>query len=245
MFRSWFAPFRVRNLRDDPMHITTTVRNDNMRKLQYAAVMALTATALSACATKGFVRQGLEEQRVALDSERQARESGDAALRTDVNGLRTDLTALRTDLGTLRNEFGARITAMEDQVKFAMPVHFGFDDAAVRQQDQAALEKFAQVANTHYKGATITIEGFADPAGSQAYNLRLSRERADAVRDYLVSKGLDGAQLRTVGYGKTRLVRPGAKAGDDGAELNRRVTFVVETPAGASAATVAAMSAGH
>lgn len=214
-----------------------------MRKIQYVALMVLTATSLSACATKGFVRKGLEEQRVALDTERTAREGGDAALRTDVNGLRTDLNALRNDLGTLRNEFGARITAMEDEVKFAMPVHFGFDDAAVRQQDQAALEKFAQVANTHYKGATITVEGFADPAGSQAYNLRLSRERADAVRDFLVTKGLDGAQLRTVGYGKTRLVRPGAQASAEGAELNRRVTFVVETPAGAGAATVAAMTA--
>ena len=218
-----------------------------MRKIPYTAMMALAATTLSACATKGFVRQGLEAQRVAqsaaLDGERQAREAGDAALRTDVNGLRTDLNALRNDLGTLRNDFGARITAMEDQVTFAMPVHFGFDDAAVRQQDQAALEKFAQVANAHYKGATITIEGFADPAGSQEYNLRLSRERADAVRDFLVTRGLDGAQLRTVGYGKSRLVRPGARAADEGAELNRRVTFVVETPAGAGATTVAAMSA--
>jgi len=216
-----------------------------MRKIQYVVLAALTATTLSACATKGFVRKGLDEQRVALESERTAREGGDAALRTDVNGLRTDLNALRNDLGTLRTEYGTRIAAMEDQVTFAMPVHFGFDDAAVRQQDQAALAKFAQVAHAHYKGATITIEGFADPAGSQAYNLRLSRERADAVRDYLVSKGLDGANLRTVGYGKTRLVRPNAQAGAVGAELNRRVTFVVETPAGAGAATVAAMTASN
>ncbi len=214
-----------------------------MRKVRNVAAMALAASTLSACATKGFVRQGLEEQRVALESERSAREAGDAALRTDVNGVRSDLNALRNDLTTLRTDFNARITAMENQVTFAMPVHFGFDDAAVRQQDHAALQKFAQVATRHYKGATITIEGFADPAGSQAYNLRLSRERADAVRDFLVSRGLDGAALRTVGYGEARLVRPGAKAGDEGAELNRRVTFVVETPAGAGAATVAAMTA--
>ena len=166
--------------------------------------------------------------------------AGDDALRTDVNGLRADLNALRNDLTTMRTEFGAKITAMDGQVKFAMPVHFAFDDAAVRQDDQAALTKFAQVANQHYKGATITIEGFADPAGSSDYNLRLSRERADAVRDVLVTKGLDGSVLRTVGYGKTRLVRPGAQGTADGAELNRRVTFVIETPAGAT--TVAALS---
>lgn len=216
-----------------------------MRQARNVAVMVLAAGTLSACATKGFVRRGLEEQRVALDSERSAREAGDGALRTEMNGLRTDLATLRNDLTALGTDFNTRITAMENQVTFAMPVHFGFDDAAVRQQDEAALEKFAQVASAHYRGATITIEGFADPAGSQAYNLRLSRERADAVRDYLVSKGMNGAALRTVGYGKARLVRPGAKAGDDGAELNRRVTFVVETPSGAGAATVAALTANH
>lgn len=217
-----------------------------MQKIRFAAMTVLAVSTLSACATKGFVRKGLEEQRVALSTERSQREAGDDSLRTkidtEVGALRTDLNALRNDLGTLRNEFGARITAMENQVKFAMPVHFGFDDAAVRQQDEAALERFAQVASNYYKGATITIEGFADPAGSAAYNLRLSRERADAVRDFLVSKGLDGASLRTVGYGKTRLVKPGAKGDETGAELNRRVVFVVETPAGMGTATVAAMS---
>ena len=214
-----------------------------MRQVKSVVMVALAAGTLGACATKGFVRKGLEEQRVALSGEKTERLAGDEALRTDVNGLRTDLNALRSDLTTMRTEFGAKITAMDGQVKFAMPVHFAYDNAAVRQDDEAALAKFAQVANQHYKGATITIEGFADPAGSVDYNLRLSRERADAVRDYLVTKGLDGSALRTVGYGKTRLVRPGAQGAADGAELNRRVTFVIETPAGA--ATVAALSGMH
>jgi len=211
-----------------------------MRRVKFAVMIVLASSTLGACATKGFVQKGLEEQRVALTSEKAARAAGDEALRTDVNGLRTDLNALRSDLTTMRSEFGAKITAMDGQVKFAMPVHFAFDDATVRQEDEAALTKVAQVANQHYKGATITIEGFADPAGSTGYNLRLSRERADAVRDVLVTQGLDGSTLRTVGFGKTRLVRPGAQGTADGAELNRRVTFVIETPAGA--ATVAALS---
>ena len=66
------------------------------------------------------------------------------------------------------------------------------------------------------------------------------KRRGEAVRDVLVTKGLDGSALRTVGYGKMRLVRPGAQGSANGAELNRRVTFVIETPAGA--ATVAALS---
>lgn len=213
-----------------------------MQKLRFVAAAALAASTLGACATKGYVNRGVaaeaEARRVAIEQERTERTAGDDALRTDVNALRTDINALRNDLTTLRTEFGTRITAMEGQVKFMMPVHFGFDDASVRQQDQAALERFAQVANAHYRGANITIEGFADPAGSAAYNLRLSRERADAVRDFLVARGLDGATIRTVGYGKTRLVR-NAQGDEAGAELNRRVTFVIETPA---TSTITALS---
>lgn len=216
-----------------------------MRVIRYAVSAVLAASTLGACATKGFVRKGLEDQRVALSTsitqERTDRTNADNALQTDINGVKTDLAALRTDLASLKTDFGARISAVEGQVKFAMPVHFSFDDAAVRETDQAALERFAQVAAKHYPGATITIEGFADPAGSAAYNMKLSRERADAVRDYLVTKGLDSALLKTVGYGKTRLVKPGAKNTDAGAELNRRVTFVVEA-GGASEATVAVLS---
>jgi peptidoglycan-associated lipoprotein len=217
-----------------------------MRTIGYAMSAMLVASTLGACATKGFVRKGLEEQRTALTTEQGVRAAGDSSLRTDINGVRTDvntvkadLAALRSDLTSLKNDFGARISAVEGQVKFAMPVHFGFDDASVRSEDQAALERFAQVAAKHYPGATITVEGFADPAGSAQYNLRLSRERADAVRDFLVTKGLDGTLLKTVGYGKTRLVKAGAQGEQPGAELNRRVTFVVEA---SGEATVAVLS---
>ena len=213
-----------------------------MRVIGYAMSAVLAASTLGACATKGFVRKGLDEQRTALTAslsqEKTERVAGDEALKGEINTVKADLAALRTDLASLKNDFGARISAVEGQIKFAMPVHFGFDDAAVRAADQEALERFAQVAAKHYAGATITIEGFADPAGSAAYNLRLSRERADAVRDYLVTKGLDGALLKTVGYGKTRLVKPDAQGDDQGAELNRRVTFVVDAPAEATVAVI-------
>ncbi|MBP6772117.1 MAG: OmpA family protein [Gemmatimonadaceae bacterium] len=213
-----------------------------MRIIRYGMSAVLAASTLSACATKGFVRKGLEDQRVALTGsitqERGERVAGDEALKGEINTVKADLAALRADLTGLKTEFGARISAVENQVKFVMPVHFGFDDAAVRASDQAALERFAQVAAKHYPGSMITVEGFADPAGSVAYNLRLSRERADAVRDFLVTKGLDGSLLKTVGYGKTRLVKPGAEGDAPGAELNRRVTFVVETSGEATVAVL-------
>lgn len=198
-----------------------------LRTFRVLALGVVGAASVSACATKGYVNRRVD---TVVAAERAAREGADSAHTRDIAALRADMQSLRNDLQTLRSEFGARITAMEDQVKFTFPVHFGFDDASVREQDRAALERFAKVAQKYYNGAAITIEGFADPAGTQQYNLALSKRRADAVKDYLVAQGLNDGLLKTVGMGKARLVKPGAAKDAPGAELNRRVVFVVESP---------------
>lgn len=225
-----------------------------MRQVRFVFAATLAATALSACATKGFVRKNIEEQRVSmtgqLTGERGERMGADSSIRgdlsktnADVARVASDLAALRGELQSLRTEFGAKITAMEGQITFAFPVHFDFNNATVRQVDQAALDKFATVAAKYYKGAQITVEGFADPAGSRSYNLKLSQHRADAVRTYIAGKGIDSAMVKTIGYGESRLVKKGAKHDDVGADLNRRVTFVIDAPSSATASTVAALSA--
>ena len=183
---------------------------------------------LSACATKGALKRGLEAQTAALESERAARTAADEAQRAE-------LATLRTELQTLRTEFGAKIEQVAQGMQFAFPVHFAFNDANVRSEDSAALDRFASVVSKHYQGAKVTVEGFADPAGSQRYNLQLSQRRAEAVKAYVAGKGLDASMIEAVGYGKTRLVNRGAFGDQPGAELNRRVVFVIETPANAGA----------
>jgi peptidoglycan-associated lipoprotein len=192
-------------------------------------------TLLQACATKGYVNRTVDAasatQTAALATERSERMASDDALRGDI-------AALRTELQSMRTEFSAQITALEDGLRFAFPVNFGFNDATVRQQDIAALERFASVAQRYYPGATITVEGFADPAGSAAYNRQLSERRAESVRSFLVSKGLSDMNIKAVGYGETRQVNPGAWGEDAGAEANRRVVFVVESVGAANVAVV-------
>lgn len=202
--------------------------------LRTTATLLAGALALGGCATKGFVRKGLDAQAAALQAERSERIAGDEKLAAD-------LTSLRNDLNAMRTEFGAKIAAVEEGLQFALPVHFAFDDANVRPEDTAALDRFAEIVSKHYAGATVTIEGFADPAGSSAYNKRLSTSRAEAVSAYLMQKGIQ-AQLKTVGYGETRQVVEGAKKDDQGAELNRRVVFVIESPSAGQ--PIAAMDAG-
>lgn len=194
--------------------------------LKAAALLLAAAPMLTACATKGFVREQVATERqareLAINEERTARIAGDSVLRQDLEAMRRDLTTLRT-------EFGAKITALEEGMQFAFPVNFAFDDATVREQDRAALDRFAQVVQRHYAGAKITVEGFADPAGSTRYNQQLSQRRAESVRDYLASAGLTANELQAVGYGEARQVVRGAQRDDPGAEQNRRVVFVVES----------------
>jgi outer membrane protein OmpA-like peptidoglycan-associated protein len=155
--------------------------------------------------------------------------SADEAIQGDVQTLKNDVQSLRTELQNLRTEFGAKITAMEEGLKFAFPVNFAFDDATVRPEDVPALDRFAKVVQNYYQGSKITVEGFADPAGTTTYNRALSMRRAESVRAHLTSAGLSPELIDAIGYGETRQVVVGAERDDPGAEKNRRVVFVVES----------------
>jgi peptidoglycan-associated lipoprotein len=204
------------------------------------ALLALASSALSACATKGYVRNQVE---TGIAAERSAREAADTdlngkvttlgtdlnAVKSEVATLQTDVAALRRDLTALRDEFGAKITAMENGMKFALPVTFAFNDASIRDEDRASLDRLAQVVGKHYSGTVVTVEGHADPAGSRAYNKTLSQHRADAVAAYLTTAGLTSVELRPIGLGEDRQVVKGAERDEPGAQTNRRVVFIVES----------------
>ena len=200
-----------------------------MRRFFAVPVVAfLSLTMLTGCATRGQLRRAQAEQSAALEAERTQRMAAATAMEQQLTTLRTDLDALRRDLTALQTQFNTTITSLGQQLQFAMPIYFGFNEAGVAQNNQAALDRFAQTIQQHYPGSLVTVEGFADPAGSAAYNERLSRARADSVRAYLVGRGIPENQLRAVGYGETRLISEGAAAAEPGAELNRRVVFVVD-----------------
>jgi outer membrane protein OmpA-like peptidoglycan-associated protein len=73
----------------------------------------------------------------------------------------------------------------------------------------------------------VTIEGHTDSVGTAEYNLSLGERRANAVRDYLLNRGIAAARLRTVSYGEER---PKAdNSTPEGRAMNRRASFVTMT----------------
>jgi len=84
-------------------------------------------------------------------------------------------------------------------------VFFESDQSDLSGDARATLDKQAQWL-TQYNRYTFTIEGHADERGTREYNIALGARRAQSVRDYLVSRGIDGNRMRTISYGKERPV---------------------------------------
>lgn len=122
-------------------------------------------------------------------------------------------------------------TATEVRIDIAADVLFDFDKAVVKPQARQALTQVATVIREKAQGI-VRIEGHTDGKGTDTYNLRLSNQRADAVKAWLAGKGrLNTVTFETRGLGAKQPVAPNTKTdgADDpeGRQKNRRVTIVV------------------
>jgi peptidoglycan-associated lipoprotein len=105
-------------------------------------------------------------------------------------------------------------------------VFFESDSSELTSQSVATIEKQAQWLQA-YNQYTFTIEGHADERGTREYNIALGARRAQTVRDYLASRGINPQRMRTISYGKER---PVAVCNDISCwSQNRRVVTVLNT----------------
>jgi peptidoglycan-associated lipoprotein len=204
-----------------------------------AAAVAIIGVTLGVAGCAGRVKQSDFNNEVAkLRQEMQAGDQKAAGRVDSLNKVVADqqrrLDALDQELKSFKSEYQVSIEKVKGMLRFNVPVHFEFNQSELRESDRPVLDRFASVVKEYYPGAKVTVEGFTDPAGGTAYNLRLGQKRADSVRDYLASNGgLSADELKAVSYGKAvnRQVVKGAHGpGDTGVE-NRRVTLVIDNAA--------------
>ncbi|MBT8043227.1 MAG: OmpA family protein [Pontiella sp.] len=104
------------------------------------------------------------------------------------------------------------------------PVYFAYDSSQVNLEEADKCEKVAQYLKRG-KGNGVIVEGHADERGSREYNLALGERRALAVRDYLISLGVDPATIQTKSYGEEM---PADMGHDEAAwRKNRRSVFAI------------------
>lgn len=104
--------------------------------------------------------------------------------------------------------------------EYAKTILFDTGKASIKPQSAAVLEQIVSVLN-QYPNSKFTIEGHTDSTGNKAKNLTLSQERADAVRLYLVQRGVSDTRLSAKGYGVEKPIASNKNA--KGRALNRRV----------------------
>jgi len=103
---------------------------------------------------------------------------------------------------------------------------FDYDKAEIREDQKDGLAKNASLLKGR-AGSTVTVEGHCDERGTREYNLALGERRAAAVRDYLISLGVDAASIKTISYGKER---PFVEGHDESAWSKNRRGHFVPTP---------------
>lgn len=203
-----------------------------LRRPERTAVNALIGTLVFVLVTAGCasgVKQGDLDSAIA--QVRGEMRSGDDQLSSQIDGLDRRVSSLESEMQSLRTEFNVSMERMQGMLRFNVPVHFEYDVADLRELDKVVLERFSSVVKRYYADAIVTIEGFADPAGSEAYNLSLGMRRASSVKQYLTtSGGLQPDRVKTVSYGEApdRQVVPGARGPGMAGVENRRVALVID-----------------
>ena len=183
-------------------------------KYKMLAVTALIASglSLSACATKGFVKEQVGVVNTRVDS-------------TDAKVAEVDRTsqeALKraTDAGKLaEGKFLYSVVLSDDSVKFPLNKHELSPEAEQR------LADFANKLKEDNKNVYLEVQGFTDATGDKTYNDELGNARAEAVRKFLAKQGVPLNRIATISYGEEDPVAPNDTP--DGRAQNRRVVIQV------------------
>lgn len=138
-----------------------------------------------------------------------------------------------TFLNTVRNRSTRSLSTGErEQIaelaatkpKIDLEIQFDYNSADIARTSVPAVQALGKaLSDPALKGSTFVVAGHTDAVGGEEYNQGLSERRADTIKKYLVQNyGLNGTDLVTVGYGKTKL-----KDAANGADpINRRVQVV-------------------
>jgi outer membrane protein OmpA-like peptidoglycan-associated protein len=113
---------------------------------------------------------------------------------------------------------------VQDKPKIDLEINFDYNSADISSKSLSSVQALGRaLSNAELKGSTFVVAGHTDAAGGEEYNQNLSERRAESIKKYLVDKyGINGTDLVTVGYGKSKLKDPNQPM----AEVNRRVQVV-------------------
>lgn len=118
-----------------------------------------------------------------------------------------------------------RVEITADKIVITEKIQFDFNQASIKPESHGLLDEIAGVIKANPQLRKISIEGHTDSDGSDAYNLKLSRDRAAAVMRYLTEHGVEASRLASNGFGEQKPIA--SNDTPEGKEKNRRVDFLI------------------
>ena len=141
-----------------------------------------------------------------------------AGEKVDGSGCTLPKPEVKTETKVVVTEEDRRIVS--DAIK---NLEFDFGKATIRAKSHASLDKVAEL--LVQKNFTLKLAGHTDNVGSESANLKLSKDRAESVKAYLVSKGANPSRIEATGYGESQPIA--SNKTDSGRQQNRRVEFTL------------------
>ncbi len=143
---------------------------------------------------------------------------------TDVDGVADYRdSCARTPTGTRVDARGCPLAG--ERIAIVTNINFDFDHTAVRDNVRKRLSRVIQLLK-EMPEVDVKIVGYTDDVGSAEYNLSLSLRRAESVRAYVATRGIDDMRLSVAGRGKAEPLV--SNSTPEGRAVNRRVAFIVQ-----------------
>jgi outer membrane protein OmpA-like peptidoglycan-associated protein len=124
--------------------------------------------------------------------------------------------------GVMKKAAKPLVLIVKNRIVIKQQVHFAKNKAVILKDSYTLLDQVAEAIKTNDL-KKVEVGGHTDNQGDKDANLKLSDDRANAVRTYLVKSGIEASRLTAQGYGDTKPIAPNMTA--KGRELNRRVEF--------------------
>ncbi len=189
-----------------------------------------TAEARETCARGTLLAAGLgdardEALRATLDLERTLRDDLRAELEREREEARKRQTSLYDALKQIEGKYAHITQTARGAIVSLADILFDFDKATLKRNVEFSLVKVSTILN-QFPEMKIAVEGHTDNIGTAEYNLDLSKRRAQAVYEFLVSQDVAAERMSVEGYGLTRPVA--GNETEEGRQRNRRVDLVIQ-----------------
>jgi outer membrane protein OmpA-like peptidoglycan-associated protein len=166
----------------------------------------------------------LEVQAVEAEAQVAALNRQKQALRAENAKKEREMAGLSAMLGTALGKVAEARQTAKGYVVSLPDILFDLNKASLKREAERPLAKLAGILliMTNFD---VVVEGYTDSTGSPEYNLKLSMERAESVREFMATEGIDAQRLAAIGFG---IEKPrGDNATPEGRALNRRVEIVL------------------